>query len=72
METGYKKAIEPISLENEEILKEFEMVELKGGASFSSKGNNYSCTNSNCNNKCCSKINEANMLSESRHLKSDY
>lgn len=39
-------------LENEEILNEFEMIELKGGTSVSSSSNNTNCTNTNCNKKC--------------------
>lgn len=31
MKTEYKKVSELLALENEEVLKEFEMVELKGG-----------------------------------------
>lgn len=46
-------------IESEEVLKQFEMLELKGGIHISLDSNNLNCTNSNCNNKCCAKIDEA-------------
>lgn len=48
MKTEYKKVSELLALENEEVLKEFEMVELKGGSNNSLKSTNISCTNNNC------------------------
>lgn len=55
-----------------ETLKQFEMLELKGGIQVSSGSDNYSCTNSNCNNSCCPKTNEADLSLISLHFKSDY
>lgn len=55
MENKNTKPIDLVNLKNKEILKEFEMVELKGGNHASSTSTNYSCTNTNCNKKCSSK-----------------
>ena len=57
MKTESKNVRNFIFTENEESLKEFEMIELKGGNSELCASKNISCksTNKNCpDSKCCS------------------
>lgn len=63
MKTEDTKAYNLLRLENGEVLKEFEMVKLKGGTNIPLNSNNYSCANSNCNDNCCAGINGANIIS---------
>lgn len=48
MKKNYKKISDFITLANENVLKEFEMLELKGGDGVSPCSTNPSCTNNNC------------------------
>lgn len=52
MKTEYKKVSELLALEDAEVLKEFEMIELQGGMEVSPKSTNLSCTNTNTNCDC--------------------
>lgn len=43
MKTEYKKVSDFLALEDAEVIKEFEMVELKGGLALSSYGSDIQC-----------------------------
>ena len=52
MKTENKKVNDFFALENVEELKEFEMIELKGGNSVSTMSTNLFCTQTNTNCDC--------------------
>lgn len=47
MKTEYKEVKDLLALEDQEILHEFEMVELKGGKFLSNLGTNWGCQEHN-------------------------